>query len=67
MMNCRLATRLASDAKERKLSCLERAGLKLHVTMCSGCRNFAVQMDITRDMAQTYGNGKHTDADDSGC
>jgi predicted anti-sigma-YlaC factor YlaD len=54
MMNCKEATRLLSDAQERTLSWKERAALKLHVMMCSGCRYFAVQMGTLRDIARRY-------------
>ena len=57
MMNCRQATRLLSDAQERDLSLMDRAALKMHVLICSGCRNFSRQMGALRDMARTYAKG----------
>lgn len=57
MMNCQEATRLLSDAQERELSLKERAALKFHVMMCSGCRNFGKQMGTLRDIARQYAKG----------
>ena len=59
-MNCQKATRLMSDAQERQLSLKERAGLEIHVLMCSGCRNFGKHMGTLRDIAQTYAKGENT-------
>lgn len=57
MMNCREATRLMSEAQDRKLTLAENAELKFHKMMCTGCRNFGKQMDSLRlfmqDFAQT--------------
>jgi len=57
MINCQQATRLLSDAQERELSLMDRASLKLHVMMCLGCRNFAKQMGILREIAHEYAKG----------
>lgn len=57
MKNCQQITRLLSDGQERKLSLKERAELKMHVMMCSGCRNFAQQMNVLREIARTYAKG----------
>ncbi len=57
MMNCRQATRLLSDAQEHKLPIMDRAALKMHVVMCSGCRNFAKQMGVLREIAHAYAKG----------
>ena len=56
-MNCQQATRLLSDAQERRLSLKERAALKVHVIMCSGCRNFGEQMGVLRNISHTYAKG----------
>lgn len=58
MMNCRQATRLMSEAQERKLSRMQRLSLKIHVSMCSGCRNFERQMGSLRTIAQAYSKGR---------
>ena len=54
MMNCEQATRLLSDAQERELSLKERASLKIHVLMCSGCNNFSRQMQLLHDFSRVY-------------
>ncbi len=59
MMNCQQATRLLSEAQDRELSLKDRAGLKMHVVMCSGCRNFGRQMGTLRDIAQSYAKGSY--------
>jgi len=68
MMNCQEATRLFSEAQERELSLKERAALKLHVMMCSGCRNFANQMGALRSFARDYAKGSDSEVsgNDSG-
>ncbi|TCT10250.1 hypothetical protein EDC26_102206 [Paralcaligenes ureilyticus] len=54
MLNCRKATRPLSQSQERALSLKEGMSLKIHVTMCSGCRNFGRQLDVLRQIARTY-------------
>lgn len=54
MMNCREATRLLSESQDRRLSIKERISLKLHVSMCSGCRNFGTQMQFMRKISHAY-------------
>ncbi len=63
MMNCQQATRLLSDAQERELSLKDRAALKFHVMMCSGCRNFGKQMGTLRDIAHSYAKGQENEDD----
>lgn len=57
MLNCRDATRLMSEAQERELGMKERMSLKMHVMMCSGCRNFGQQMHTLRQAMRSYANG----------
>ncbi len=64
MMNCQQVTRLLSDAQEQKLLIKDRAALKIHVMMCSGCRNFAQQMDTLREIAHSYAKGAGTEPED---
>jgi predicted anti-sigma-YlaC factor YlaD len=59
MMNCKQATRLMSDAQESSLSLKDRAALRLHISMCSGCRNFGKQMGMLREITQAYAKGNH--------
>lgn len=63
MLNCQDATRLLSESQERTLSLKERMPLKMHVLMCSGCRNFGQQMDTLRQMARAYVKGENENVD----
>lgn len=58
-MNCRNATRLMSKAQERPLSITERISLKLHLIICSGCKNFKDQMNTLRLMTRAYAKRKN--------
>ncbi len=66
MMNCIEATRLLSEAQERKLALEDRISLKMHVMICSGCRNFGQQMDMLRQVSRAFAKGadEHTDKQD---
>ncbi|WP_313953306.1 zf-HC2 domain-containing protein [Accumulibacter sp.] len=57
MLNCREVTRLLSESQDRTLGLTERMTLKIHLMMCTGCRNFGVQMDTLRQMARAYVKG----------
>lgn len=54
MLNCQDATRLLSESQEQTLTLHERMSLKMHVMMCSGCRNFGKQMFALRQVARAY-------------
>lgn len=58
MLNCRQATGLYSASQERALSLQERMSLKVHVMLCSGCRNFGKQMLTLRQVARAYAQGE---------
>ncbi|MES2295486.1 MAG: zf-HC2 domain-containing protein [Pseudomonadota bacterium] len=58
MMNCHEITRLISESQERPLALKERMALKMHVMMCSGCRNFGRQMHTIRHVARAYTRGE---------
>jgi hypothetical protein len=57
MLNCQQVTRLFSESQERTLTLKEQIPLKMHVMMCSGCRNFGKQMHILRHVARAYAKG----------
>jgi predicted anti-sigma-YlaC factor YlaD len=44
--NCRLAARLISDATDRRLTPLERAGLAIHLAGCRSCRRYRKQVHL---------------------
>lgn len=54
MMNCREATRLMSEAQDRKLTLRESAELEFHKMMCKGCRNFSKHMGSLRFFMQEF-------------
>lgn len=58
MLNCREVTRLLSESQERPLALPERMSLKMHVMMCSGCRNFGKQMQTLRQITRAYARGE---------
>lgn len=54
MMNCLDATRLISESQERRLSVPEKVTLKVHVMMCSGCKNFSLQIPFLGKAMRAY-------------
>lgn len=61
MMNCKEATKLLSEKRDRPLSSKEKTSLKFHTMMCSACRNFDKQMDSISVFSQSYIKGKDDD------
>ena len=59
MLSCKEATRLVSEAQERKLFRRERLALGFHKLICSSCRRFEKQMDIVREAAHRFARGEH--------
>jgi len=58
MLSCKEATRLASQAMERRLSWGERLGLRLHLLMCIGCRRAERQFHHLRSMLGAWKPGR---------
>jgi len=54
MLSCKETTEKLSEAQDRNLSLAEKLQLKLHLAMCSGCRNFGKQLDFLRAACQRY-------------
>lgn len=54
MMNCLEATKLISESQERSLSMPEKVTLKMHVMMCSGCKNFSLQVPFLGKAMRAY-------------
>lgn len=48
MPTCRQVTRLQSGALDRRLSWLERLGLRLHLLVCKWCRRYGRQIRFLR-------------------
>ena len=61
MMNCRQFTRLSSELLEKQLPLPTRMGLRLHVMICRGCRNFGRQMQFLREVARSYAKRRDCD------
>lgn len=61
MMNCRQATRLISESQDRALSLPEKLALKMHVMMCSGCKNFSLQVPFLSQAMKAYARGLDED------
>ena len=47
-VDCREASRLLSQARERDLDREELAALRRHLDVCSMCRDFEAQLDFLR-------------------
>ncbi len=54
MLSCRDATRLMSEAQDRKLGLAERLQLDMHLAICKGCRNFNEQMAFLRRACRAW-------------
>ena len=55
MLSCEEATRLLSEAQDRKLVLPEKLQLEIHVAICKGCRNYRKQMSFLRAACQRLG------------
>lgn len=54
MLSCKDATRLMSEAQDRKLGVGERVQLEMHLAICKGCRNFSEQMEFLRQACRAW-------------
>lgn len=45
---CREVHRLTSEGLDRELSMVERARIRIHLLVCTACRNFTDQMRLIR-------------------
>lgn len=54
MLNCKRATELMSQEQDRSLVLKERLGLRFHLAMCGGCRNFGKQMAFLHQACAHY-------------
>jgi hypothetical protein len=63
-MNCEKATRLISESQERNLSLTEKINLKMHVMMCTGCKNFSLQVPFLSKAMKAYAKGYDEGRDD---
>lgn len=59
MLNCSEVTRELSRAQEERLGLRERMALSLHLSMCSGCRDFQKQMRVLRSAMRSFAAGEN--------
>ena len=52
--NCRETSALLSQTQDRKLTLFERVGLRLHLVVCNGCRQFERQLAFMRSAVKRY-------------
>jgi len=48
MLSCKEVTRLVSQGEDRNLAFGERVMLRVHFSICRGCRNFRGQLKFLR-------------------
>ncbi len=58
MLSCKQATHIMSQQQDRTLSWRERLNLKMHLLLCSGCRQFDRQMDLIRQAIRRFSGGE---------
>lgn len=58
MLNCKNATKLMSKQQDSPLSLRQRVALRLHLLMCSGCRNYEKQMAFIRRVCRGLGGDR---------
>ncbi|MDD2808018.1 hypothetical protein [Rhodoferax sp.] len=61
MMNCKQATRLISESQERPLPLAEKMSLKVHFMICTGCKNFSLQVPFLSQAMKAYAKGADED------
>ncbi len=51
---CKEASRLQSQALDRKLSLMQRIGLRLHLLLCKWCRRYGKQIGFLHDATREH-------------
>ncbi len=54
MVSCKEATRLLSQAQDKRLGYVESLKLKLHLSVCDACSRFSRQLAFVRDALSRY-------------
>ena len=57
--SCKEAIRLQSAALDRKLTLLERFGLRFHLVLCKWCRSYGRQITFLRSAAREPAQDDH--------
>lgn len=53
-LTCKEASRLISQAQDRKLTLAQRSALRLHLSMCEACTRFGAQLNALRSAMHKY-------------
>src|SRR5947207_4888101 len=53
-LGCKTATRLQSEALDRKLPSRQRFGLRVHLLLCKWCRRYGKQITFLRNAAHEH-------------
>jgi hypothetical protein len=53
-LTCKEASRLLSQAQDRKLTLAQRATLRLHLSACEACTRFGAQLNALRVAMRKY-------------
>ena len=54
MLNCKKASQLASRAMDEKLPFWKNIVLKVHLLLCSNCKNFSRQLEFLREVSRRF-------------
>lgn len=54
MLNCKQAAVLMSQGMDKELGMMQKMNLRVHLMMCSGCRNFGKQMEFLRQSCRKF-------------
>lgn len=54
MDNCKKISKMMSDATDRDLTLWERLRIRVHILMCTGCSQFARQLQILRAVSRAF-------------
>jgi len=55
VFSCKEASRLASEAHDRRLGLRERWALRMHTAMCSACRAYGQQIALLDELVRRRG------------
>jgi hypothetical protein len=53
-LTCKEASRLQSQALDRKLSSMQRIGLRMHLLLCKWCRRYGKQIRFLHDAVREH-------------
>ena len=61
MLTCKDSSKLISKSLDQPLVFKERINLRLHLLICSACRQFERQMNLIHRIARDFLNGRNQD------